>query len=143
MLFRKHLFSSKLPLMNRAMDAYSTRLQTTSKNIANATSPFYRPERVKFEEFFHQQEVVIKGAASSDGSAVSIPVGKTSSEDVPGEKENRAIPEAEIFFSGETHVNLDKEMSEMAQNQIKFRFASAMTKKFFGGLGNSIRGVSQ
>jgi flagellar basal-body rod protein FlgB len=140
MVFRKHLFAQKLPLLNRGMDAYSKRLQTTSKNIANATSPFYRPERVKFEEFFHQQEVVIKGTESG---GTSIPVGRTSPNDVENEKENRSIPEPEIFFSGETHVNMDKEMSEMAQNQIRFRFASAMTKRFFGGLSSSIRGMSQ
>ncbi|MCX6147429.1 MAG: hypothetical protein NTW25_09310 [Candidatus Kapabacteria bacterium] len=141
MVFRKHLFSSKLPLMNRAMDAYSLRQQTTSKNIANETSPFYRPERVKFEEYFHQQEVVIKGAES--GGGVSIPLGRTSSEDMVGDKMNKDIPNPEIFMSGESHVNIDKEMSEMAQNQIRFRFASSMTKRFFGGLGSSIRGIAQ
>lgn len=143
MVFRKHLFSDKLPLMNRAMDAYSLRQQTTSKNIANETTPFYRPERVKFEEYFHQQEVVVKGAEVEGSSSVSIPLGKSSSEDMIGDKMNRAIPEPEIFMSGESHVNIDKEMSEMAQNQIRFRFASSMTKRFFGGLGSAVRGVAQ
>lgn len=125
------------------MDAYSLRQQTTSKNIANETTPFYRPERVKFEEYFHQQEVVVKGAEVEGSSSVSIPLGKSSSEDMIGDKMNRAIPEPEIFMSGESHVNIDKEMSEMAQNQIRFRFASSMTKRFFGGLGSAVRGVAQ
>ncbi|MFY8160260.1 MAG: flagellar basal body rod protein FlgB [Candidatus Kapaibacteriota bacterium] len=137
MIFRQHLFKNSLPLMNRAMDAYSLRQQTTAKNIANATSPRYRPERVKFEELFVNQEVVIKGG-TDDG--VHIPIGKSSGNDIEGEKMNREIPEAEIFFSGETHVNIDKEMSEMAQNQIRFRFASMATKKFFNGMSSAIRG---
>lgn len=121
------------------MDAYALRQQTTAKNIANATSPRYRPERVKFEELFVQQEVVIKGGGSDD---FHIPIGKNAGDDVEGEKMDREIPEPEIFFSGETHVNIDKEMSEMAQNQIRFRFASLATKKFFNGMSNAIRGSS-
>lgn len=139
MVFRQHLFKNRLPLMNRAMDAYALRQQTTAKNIANATSPRYRPERVKFEELFVQQEVVIKGGTDDD---FHIPIGKNSGDDVEGEKMDREIPEPEIFFSGETHVNIDKEMSEMAQNQIRFRFASLATKKFFSGMSSAIRGSS-
>lgn len=140
------MFKSRLPLMNRAMDAYSLRQQTTAKNIANATSPRYRPERVKFEELFHDQEVVIKGSTTEGSdvgsSAANIPIGKLAGDDVEGEKENRAIPEAEVYFEGETHVNVDKEMNEMAQNQIRYRFASMATKKHFNGMLSSIRGSS-
>lgn len=139
MIFRQHLFKNRLPLMNRAMDAYALRQQTTAKNIANATSPKYRPERVKFEELFVNQEVVLKGSTSEGNH---IPIGMSNGEDVEGEKMDREIPEPEIYFSGETHVNIDKEMSEMAQNQIRFRFASLSTKKFFSGMSSAIRGSS-
>lgn len=124
--------------MNRAADAYAMRLQTTSKNIANVNSPHYRPERVKFEEFFHETNEVLPGS-KSDGR--HIPLGKPNLLDVEGEVANREIPDPEIYFSGETHVNIDKEMSEMAQNQIRFRFASKMISKYFTGMGNSIEGV--
>jgi len=141
MVFRQHLFKNRLPLMNRAMDAYALRQQTTAKNIANATSPHYRPERVKFEELFHQQEVVLKGERTEGNH---MPVGRGGGDaDVEGEKMDREIPEPEIFFEGSTHVNIDKEMSEMAQNQIRFKFASLSTKNFFSGLSSSILGTSR
>lgn len=124
--------------MNSALDAYSLRLRTTSKNIANVNSPHYRPERVKFEEFFQDQDVVIKGEMSENRH---IPLGKPSTDYVKGEVKARGIPEAEVYFSGETHVNIDKEMSEMAQNQIRFRFASKMMNKFFTGTNMAIRGT--
>lgn len=137
MIYRYHLFKNGVPLMNRALDAYALRQRTVSKNIANVNSPHYRPERVKFEEFFQDQDVAIKG--HRDDSA-HIPLGKPDTIDIEGEVNPRGIPEPEVYFSGETHVNIDKEMSEMAQNQIRFRFASLRMSGFFSGLSSSITG---
>ena len=138
MIFRNHLFKNGVPLMNRALDAYALRQRTTAKNIANVNSPHYRPESVKFEEFFQNQEVVIKGQKSDSHH---IPLGKQDTLDVKGEVNPTPIPEPEVYFSGETHVNIDKEMSAMAQNQIRFRFASLHTNSFFAGLSSSITGT--
>ncbi len=140
MILSNHLFKGKLPLMNRALDAYALRQQTIAKNIANATSPNYRPERVKFEEFFNEQSAALPGSRT-DG--LHIPLGKSRAADVVGEKENRPIPRPEVYFSGDTHVNIDREMSELAQNQIRYRFTSRMINKFFGGLSNAITGSSK
>lgn len=137
MIYRHFLFSKRLPLMNRALDTYALRQRTISKNIANATSPHYRPEKVKFEEFFHHPELVAKGNRTEDRH---IPLGKPDPGSVKGEIENREIPEPEIYFSGETHVNIDKEMSELAQNQIRFRFGSRMVNRYFQGMNSSITG---
>ncbi len=141
MVFRNHLFKDRLPLMNRALDAYAVRNRTTAKNIANVNSPHYRPENVKFEEFFQNQEVVVKGESSDGG--VSIPLGKVEYEDVEGEVQNAPVPKPEIYFSGETHVNIDREMSKMAENQIRFRFGSLMVNKFFRGMSSSIFGTKE
>jgi flagellar basal-body rod protein FlgB len=138
MYFRFHLFKKDLPLRNRALDAYATRERTTAKNIANINSPHYRPEYVKFEEYFHDSgQVAIKGDTNTNKH---IPMGKTSDEDVTGDVNPAAVPEPEIYFSGETHVNIDKEMSLMAQNQIRFKFTSGQTNNFFTGLSTSITG---
>ncbi len=126
--------------MNRALDTYSLRQATISKNIANATSPHYRPEQVKFEEFFHDPESVAVGTTTEE---VHIPLGKVDEGTVEGEKENAPVPGPEVYFSGETHVNIDKEMSNLAQNQIRFKFASKMVQKYFQGMMTSITGYKQ
>jgi flagellar basal-body rod protein FlgB len=126
--------------MNRALDAYALRNQTTAKNVANVNSPHYRPENVKFEEFFQNQEVVVKGARAEGNS---IPLGKVDYVDVEGEKQNAPVPKPEVYFSGETHVNIDREMSKMAENQIRFRFGSLMVNKFFRGMSSSIFGTKE
>lgn len=139
MIVKDYLFGSKLPLMTKALDSYALRQQTTAKNIANSDTPNYRPERVRFEELFHNEEVVLKGTESKSGH---IPVGNFGKGAPSGEKEFRDIPEAEVFFSGENHVNLDREMSESAENQIRFRLVSKMVQKYFAGISSSIKGTN-
>ena len=126
--------------MNRALDTYVLRQRTIAKNIANETSPHYRPEMVKFEEFFQDPEVVAKGEQTDE---VHIPLGAKSESEVAGEVNDAAVPKSEVYFSGETHVNIDREMSNMAQNQIRFRFGSKMVKKYFTDMSSAILGSKQ
>jgi flagellar basal-body rod protein FlgB len=137
MLIKEHLFKNKLPLMKSALDAYAVRQKTIAKNIANENSPHYRPEEVKFEELFNNNELVLKGENSN---SKHIPLGGGNPSSVEGEIADSAVPSSEVYFSGETHVNIDKEMSAMAQNQIRYRFTSQMVGKFFGGLQSAIQG---
>lgn len=139
MLVKDFLFNTKLPLMNKALDSYALRQQTTAKNIANADTPNYRPERVRFEELFHNEEVVLKGVETKSGH---IPLGRANSGPPMGQKEFRDIPEAVVFFSGENHVNLDREMAESAENQIRFRLVTKMVNKYFNGISSSIKGTN-
>jgi len=138
LIYKDFLFRNRLPLYNRAMDTYALRQRTISKNIANATSPHYRPEAVRFEEFFHDPELVTKGKTTDN---YHIPLGKPDEGSVKGEVEDAEVPGPEVYFSGETHVNIDKEMSNLAQNQIRFRFSSRVVKQYFQGMDQSITGI--
>lgn len=137
---RFHLFKDKLPLYNRALDAYALRQETTARNIANAQTPNYRPERVKFEELFDTMISEAKGV-QTDGR--HIPIGPQPPGSVIGEAGDAEIPRAEVLFSGESHVNIDKEMAQLAENQIRFRLASRMTAGLFQKLQSAIRGTAQ
>lgn len=121
--------------MNGALDAYALRQRTIAKNIANVDSPNYRPEKVKFEEFFHDEQEVLSGAQTESGH---IPLGAPS--EIEGTVEDAPVPKSEVYFSGENHVNIDNEMSQLAQNQIRFRFTAQMLGRFFKGVNSSITG---
>jgi flagellar basal-body rod protein FlgB len=138
-IYRQFLFKGKLPLISRGLDAYALRQKTISKNIANITTPHYSPEEVKFEELFQQQNVVAKGVLTDEKH---IQIGTQESSEVHGEVKDAQVPAAETYFSGESHVNIDKEMAQLAENQIKFRFAARMMKRYFQGLQSSITGTS-
>lgn len=126
MLITNHLFKNRLPLMNSALDAYSLRQSTIAKNIANVSTPHYKPERVKFEELLNKEDVTLSK--------------NTSQSKTEPEVERSPIAKAEIYQSGESNVNIDKEMSELARNQIRMRFTTQMMSKYFRGLGSAITG---
>jgi len=137
MIYKQFLFKNHLPLMNKGLDAYALRQKVIAKNIANATTPNYQPEEVKFEELLVDSAITAKGIVSDSRH---IPIGKKDVNDVETEATKADIPAPEVFFSGESHVNIDKEMSNLAQSQIKFRFASQMVKSYFQGIQYSITG---
>jgi len=137
LLVRYHLFKNRLPLMNAALDTYSLRQKVIAKNIANVNSLHYRPESVKFEEFFTKQEVVTKGI-STDNKHITLGFNQT--DIAEGEKIPQEVPSPQVYFSGETHVNIDKEMSELAQNQIRYRFVSQMVNRYFSSMQSAIQG---
>lgn len=141
MSVRNLLFKGRLPLLNRALDTYALRQQTIAKNIANATTPNYRPSSVRFEEEFQKLQGMAAQGDTTDTRHISI--GVSNSGDIAGSVEDAAVPKPEVFFSGESHVNIDKEMSELAQNQIRFRFASRMAARYFKGIQGAIKGVTE
>jgi flagellar basal-body rod protein FlgB len=137
MQYQDYLFNQRLPLMNKALDAYALRSKTIAKNIANINSPHYRPENVKFEEYFQEQDVVVTG---TQDDSKHIPLGKPETDVVESNVVPQDIPEPQVYFSGATHVDIDREMASLAETQIRFRFASQMVKNYFTGLNSSITG---
>lgn len=132
-----YLFSGRLPLLNRALDAYTMRQHISSKNIANANTPNYRPERVKFEEEFQKAQIALKGKRSTP---MHIPIGPPAPGSVKAEEINATIPRPEIFFSGDTHVNIDREMADLAENQIRYRMVTRITNGYFRSMQSAIKG---
>lgn len=126
--------------MNKGLDAYALRQRVTAQNIANEDTPHYRPQRVKFEELFQNEQVTLNGETTDSRH---IPMGITNENDVKAETAQASLPTPEVYFSGQSHVDIDKEMSDLAQNQIRFRFTTQMVKKYFTDLSQSIRGMSQ
>jgi flagellar basal-body rod protein FlgB len=141
MKIRAWLFRERLPLLNRALDAYALRQRMIAENIANATTPEYRPQRVRFEEFFQQQQGVVNRGVRTD--ARHFPIGPPDPAEVAAQQEEASIPAPERYAAGESHVNVDREMSELLQTQIRFRFASRMVARYFQALQTAIRGTLQ
>ncbi|MCS7170545.1 MAG: flagellar basal body rod protein FlgB [Candidatus Kapabacteria bacterium] len=141
MKIRAWLFRERLPLFNRALDTYALRQRVIAENIANATTPGYHPQRVRFEEFFQQQEgVVSRGLRTSERH---IPIGPPDPSEVAGERGEATLPEPERYAAGVSHVNVDREMTELLETQIRFRFAARLLARYFQGLQTAIRGTLQ
>lgn len=141
MLFKDYMFKARLPLLNSALNAYALREKTIAKNIANATTEGYTPQKVRFEEFFKNEGSGANQVIQTDYNHMSV--NGTENNMVKPEVYEEEVPENQQYFAGESHVNIDKEMSELAQNQIKFRFASRMVKRYFSGLNTAITGFRE
>ncbi len=139
MAVNDYLFGGNMPLYNSAMDAYALRQRTIARNIANATTPGYRPERVRFEEEFQDEQLQLRGL---HGESNYVQIGPQKPNEVQPQREGAPIPKPEVYFAGESSVNVDKEMSQLAMNQIRYRLATRFTQKYFQGLQSAIKGTS-
>lgn len=138
MIYRYFLFKSRLPLYHQALNTYVLRQSAIARNIANITTPRYRPIRVSFEEELQKVKELIPGIRTN---ALHFPVGSSSAGTILPEHEQRPVPRPEIFFSGDAHVNIDKEMAELAETQIRFRLVARLSQRYFQGLSTVIRGT--
>ncbi|MFN3269983.1 MAG: flagellar basal body rod protein FlgB [Candidatus Kapaibacteriota bacterium] len=139
MSVRMLLFKDRLPLMHKALDAYSMRLTAVAENIANVNTVGYSPKRVKFEEFFQKNISQLKNFENAN----PFEIVENRAEIVEPKVEIENVPESQKYFSGQSNVNIDKEMAELAETQIRYRFVSRLLKRYFAGLNSAITGIRE
>jgi flagellar basal-body rod protein FlgB len=131
---------TKIPVLNRALDAYALRQRVIAGNLANITTPGYKAQSVKFEE-------ELSGALQS-GSIPGMttdprhmPIGGQAATATPVVQTPPVGEQADALASGVNNVDLDQEMAELAKNQLRFRFAARLIGDTFRGIQKSIRGT--
>lgn len=138
MSIKLYLFKERLPLMQRALDAYTLRLKTTAENIANVNTVGYSPKSVKFEEYFQDSISQIKIHWETNSTTIA------QTNELPEPTvEIKAPSSNQQFFSGQSHVNIDHEMANLAETQIRFRFVSRLLKRYFANLNAAITGIRE
>ena len=127
---------TNVPILNKAMDAYTMRQRAISSNMANVATPGYRRKEVTFEEDLKKalDKNEIKGATTDDRH---FPIGRR-----PIEKVEPAmiVPDDPSLASGLNNVNIEMEMAEQAKNSLRFSFATKLASEEFTDLRSSIRG---
>ncbi len=132
---------TKIPVLHRALDAYTLRQKVIAGNIANITTPGYKAQSVKFED-------ELSGALQAGG----IPGMCTDPRHMPigGQAAPAATPVVQTEPSGEltdplasgvNNVDLDQEMAELAKTQLRFKFAARLIGDTFRGIQKSIKGT--
>ena len=134
--------TTSIPLLSKALDAYTLRHRTISSNIANIGSAGYRPGVVSFEEQL---------AASRSGGGIAaattdprhIAAGAPDAEDVTPVV-HEVVPDPRMTVdanaNGVNGVDIDNEMAELAKNQIRFKYAARILAGTFKEIQESIRG---
>ncbi|MCX6138819.1 MAG: flagellar basal body rod protein FlgB [Ignavibacteriales bacterium] len=133
---------SKIPLLSKALGAYTLRQKVIGSNIANITTAGYRARNVTFEEELagaSRQQTLAPLATNERHMAMNV--------------ETNGIPEAKVadkpvdgslsdddLASGINNVDIDFEMAELAKNQIRFKYASRLLANSFRSIQKSIKG---
>jgi len=127
---------TKLPLLEKGLDAYALRQKSISDNIANVDTPGYKRSAVRFEED-------LKAALDKTGlrgyrtDLQHFRVGNPRIEDVEPVPFH---PDDNSLASGKNNVDIDHEMAELAKNQIRFEYASRLIQRGFTHIRSAIRG---
>lgn len=142
-LVQKFLVNQSTPtvVLKQTLDAQATRQRAHAQNIANAETPGYRRVQVEFES---QLKAALEGG-SPGGLLKSDPrhLGEGSSADVAGLKPRIAEETPDPENPGFNGVNIDLEMAEMAETQIRYLASLELLKRRYQGLKAAIRGTSQ
>lgn len=135
--------ATKIPVLGKALDAYTLRHKAIATNLANITTPGYRAQNVTFEE----QLAGALGAEGLSGARTHtnhMPIGQNAVASVQPDVQQPSAAsqgEGDAMASGVNNVDLDQEMAELAKNQIRFRFSARLLSETFRGLQKSIRGT--
>jgi len=133
---------TKIPLLSKALSAYTLRHKAISSNIANIATVGYHSQNVSFEEQLNGA-MSGKTITGTTTNPEHIPVGAMSARESSPEIVESGLDgsaESDPTASGINDVDIDREMTELAKNQLRFKFASKLLGESFRGLQKSIRG---
>ena len=123
-MMNKIFESNQSRLIKRALDVYQKQHEAISKNVANTNSKGYK--RIN-TDFSHELEVAkTSRIKTSDSRHISRGIPQESSGPVNGENSKS--------------VDLTEEMAHLAENQIKYEFATRILNRMYRGISTSITG---
>lgn len=125
------LFDKTTDALGVSLNHRLLRHNITSGNIANAETPGYKAKKVDFEDSL-SRALSMDGSSESAGLEASpLPFGGTSVANVKAEVYDN--PDIDITNDKNT-VDLEKEMSTLAENTILYRTAVELIKRKLGQL---------
>jgi flagellar basal-body rod protein FlgB len=134
--------STTIPLLSKALNAYTLRQKTTSANIANIDTVGYRAQAVTFqEELQSANQTPVVPLSTTDKNHITPSDTAIQGSSVV-DAASAGLCTNDPYASGVNNVDIDHEMSEMAETQYRFKYASRMMAETFRAIDKSIRGQS-
>lgn len=119
----------------RMLDFCTQKQKVLSKNIANIGTENYQREDIKFSDVLSENLSMLKTT-----NPKHIPM-KDMAGEAPNEFET-VKDENKDLASGMNNVDIDTEMAEMAENTLKYKFASKKMGDYFRLIQEVIKGNS-
>jgi flagellar basal-body rod protein FlgB len=120
-----------VPNYQKYLDLSSVRHKLVSSNVANVATPGYEAKDIKFEEEFKRATSQNEHLAGVTTDSRHIPLGQH--KDRPPE-----ILEQRLAPDDLNSVDIDREMSNLAQNELRYTIAARLLQRKFDGLRTAI-----
>ena len=122
-----------LSTLKKAVEVYARRHEVTAQNISNVETQGYRSQRYKFEELLEGAGKSLQGRQTHSSH---IPLGTGNLSGTQGE-----TVEADSYFdNGVNNVDIDKEMTTLATNDLSYRLATRLLSMRYTILRGAIKG---
>ncbi len=123
-----------LQALDNLLALTSVRQKVIARNISNLNTEHYQREEVAFDEFFNA------GLSSAMKATEEKHIGGINTPKFSDMHVKIVKDETMDYNSGLNNVNIDKEMSDLAENQILFKFAAKKINGYFRSLQDVIKG---
>jgi flagellar basal-body rod protein FlgB len=122
-----------LATLKKAVGVYAQRHEVTAQNISNVETQGYRARELKFEEMLDGAGRRLQGLQTNEHH---LPLGRRNLAGTDGE-----VVDAESFFdNGVNNVDIDKEMTALATNDLSYRLATRLLSMRYTMLRGAIKG---
>lgn len=125
---------TSIPVLKRMLDLSSLRHKLIASNVANVTTPGYKSKSIDFDAEL-RKAIKPQRMKISTTHPGHIPL-RSSKESPP--KVN--VAEETDASNGVNSVDIDREMGDLAQNQLVYELAAKLTSNKFKALKSAIRG---
>lgn len=124
---------TKIPALTAVLDVTQLRQRVISNNIANVGTQGYRKKDLRFQEYLNSfvQKPAVEGQ-QTDPRHMTIPK--------PVDAPEVYEPETGLNDTGLNNVDIDKEMTDLAENHLHFNVGARLLSGGFDGLRKAITG---
>ncbi len=126
--------ASSVKLLQNLLDYCSEKNRVIAKNISNIGTENYKRQDVLFKKALNESTNSILKATNQKhlGGVQGSPESSSTFEYVDDKSEDMA--------SGENNVNIEREMSELAENTLRYKFAARKIGSHYRNIQNVIKG---
>ncbi|MBA4406884.1 flagellar basal body rod protein FlgB [bacterium] len=128
---------TSVKLLQNLLDYCAVKNKTIAKNISNIGTENYKREDVVFKNLL--DENVNSFLKTTEGKHIANPQAINNQDP----KFDHVYDESDNMESGVNNVNIDKEMSELAENTLRYKFASRKVGDYYRSIQSVIKGGGQ
>jgi flagellar basal-body rod protein FlgB len=131
----KEIMPDSIKLLQNLLDYCSVKNKVLAKNIANIGTENYNRQDVAFKDVLNENMgTFLKTSESQHLSAMQTETSNNSRYETVNDK-------SEEMDSGINNVNIEREMSELAENALRFKFASRKVGDYYKSIQSVIKGA--